>query len=292
MISEVVQLIPASFTDTYELNNGVKIPCIGFGTYKTPADETCGAVLQALDAGYRLIDTAAYYGNEAGVGEAVRKCGLPREEIFVTSKVWNTDRGYDKTLASFDRTMAALGLESLDLFLIHWPAGLKAYGDKAKEINRDTWRALERLYKEGRVRAIGFSNFLPHHIEEVMETAEIKPMVDQIEFHPGWAQLSVSEYCLKNGIAVEAWSPLARGAVLENETLSKIAEKYGKTTSQVTLRWIMQHGIIPLPKSVHRERMDQNLNVFGFTLDDKEMSEIDGLKNLGGKCANPDEMDD
>ncbi len=285
-------MIPTSFTETYELNNGVRIPCIGFGTYKTPADDTCRAVLEAIDAGYRLIDTASFYGNESGVGKAVRTCGLPREDIFVTSKVWNTDRGYDKTLASFDRTMDALGLGYLDLFLIHWPASLKAYGERAKEINRDTWRALEKLYNDGRVKAIGLSNFLPHHIDEIMETESIKPMVNQIEFHPGWAQLSISDYCIRNGIAVEAWSPFARAAVLENETLVRTGIKYGKTSSQVTLRWIMQHGIIPLPKSVHRERMDSNLDSFDFMLNDQEMAEIDALKNLGGKCAMPDEMDD
>ncbi len=285
-------MIPTSFTETYELNNGVRIPCIGFGTYKTPADDTCRAVLEAIDAGYRLIDTASFYGNESGVGKAVRTCGLPREDIFVTSKVWNTDRGYDKTLASFDRTMDALGLDYLDLFLIHWPASLKAYGERAKEINRDTWRALEKLYNDGRVKAIGLSNFLPHHIDEIMETESIKPMVNQIEFHPGWAQLSISDYCIRNGIAVEAWSPFARAAVLENETLVRTGIKYGKTSSQVTLRWIMQHGIIPLPKSVHRERMDSNLDSFDFMLNDQEMAEIDALKNLGGKCAMPDEMDD
>lgn len=288
----MIQVIPTSFTETYELNNGVRIPCIGFGTYKTPADDTCRAVLEAIDAGYRLIDTASFYGNESGVGKAVRTCGLPREDIFVTSKVWNTDRGYDKTLASFDRTMDALGLDYLDLFLIHWPASLKAYGARAKEINRDTWRALEKLYNDGRVKAIGLSNFLPHHIDEVMETESIKPMVNQIEFHPGWAQLSISDYCIRNGIAVEAWSPFARAAVLENETLVRTGIKYGKTSSQVTLRWIMQHGIIPLPKSVHRERMDSNLDSFDFMLNDQEMAEIDALKNLGGKCAMPDEMDD
>ncbi|MDY2670692.1 MAG: aldo/keto reductase [Anaerovoracaceae bacterium] len=285
-------MIPVSFTESYELNNGVKIPCIGFGTYKTPPEDTRRAVLEAIDAGYRLIDTAAYYRNEAGVGEAVRECGVPREELFITSKVWNTDRGYDKTLAAFDRTMEQLGLDYLDLYLIHWPAGLKAFGERAKDINRDTWRAMEKLYRDGRVRAIGCSNFLPHHIEEIMETEEIKPMVNQIEFHPGWAQLFNSEYCLKNGIAVEAWSPFARGAVLDNETLAGIGRKYGKTSSQVTLRWIMQHGIIPLPKSVHRERMDANLDCFDFMLNEEEMSQIDALENLGGKCAMPDQMDD
>lgn len=285
-------MIPVSFTESYELNNGVKIPCIGFGTYKTPPEDTRRAVLEAIDAGYRLIDTATYYRNEAGVGEAVRECGVPREELFITSKVWNTDRGYDKTLAAFDRTMEQLGLDYLDLYLIHWPAGLKAFGERAKDINRDTWRAMEKLYRDGRVRAIGCSNFLPHHIEEIMETEEIKPMVNQIEFHPGWAQLFNSEYCLKNGIAVEAWSPFARGAVLDNETLAGIGRKYGKTSSQVTLRWIMQHGIIPLPKSVHRERMDANLDCFDFMLNEEEMSQIDALENLGGKCAMPDQMDD
>lgn len=278
-------------TDSFIMHNGNAVSCIGYGTYKTSNEESCDAVLAAVKAGYRHIDTAAYYRNEEGVGKAVRECGVPREELFVTSKVWNADRGYENTKKAFADSMKRLGLDYLDLYLIHWPANRKQFGDEAKQINAGTWKALEELYAEGKVKAIGVSNFLPHHIEELMETAKVKPMVDQIEFHPGWAQLEVSEYCQKNGIVVEAWSPLGRRAVLDNEVLKGIAEKYGKNAAQVCIRWILQHGILPLPKTVHPDRMAENADVFDFELTAEEMKVIDGLKDLGGQCARPDEVD-
>ena len=257
-----------SLTDSFTMHNGKTIPCIGYGTYKTSEEEVYDAVIAAIKAGYRHIDTAAFYKNEAGVGRAVRECGVPREEIFVTSKVWN-----------------------MDLYLIHWPANKKQFGDEAKKINAETWRALEELYAEGKVRAIGLSNFLPHHIEELMEGAKVKPMVDQIEFHPGWAQLEVSEYCLKNDIVVEAWSPLGRKDALDNEVLREIGAKYRKSAAQICVRWVMQHGILPLPKTVNPGRMAENADVFDFELTAEEMRTIDELENLGGQCALPDEVD-
>lgn len=278
-------------TDYFTMSNGKTIPCVGYGTYKTSGEEVYAAVLSAVKAGYRHIDTAAYYHNEEGVGRAVRECGVPREELFLTSKVWNTDRGYAQTKKAFADTMERLGLTYLDLYLIHWPANRKQFGDEAKRINAETWKALEELYAEGKVKAIGLSNFLPHHIEELMETAKVKPMVNQIEFHPGWAQLEVSGYCQKNDIVVEAWSPLGRKAVLDNEVLKGIGEKHGKKTAQVCVRWIMQHGILPLPKTVNPERMAENADVFDFELTAEEMKTIDGLKGLGGQCARPDEVD-
>ena len=281
----------SKMTDNITMNNGIMIPCIGYGTYKTSDEDVYEAVLSAVKAGYRHIDTAAYYKNEAGVGRAVRECGVTREELFITSKVWNTDRGYEKTRKAFADSMERLGLEYLDLYLIHWPANKKQFGDEAKSINAETWKALEELYAEGKVKAIGLSNFLPHHIEELMETATVKPMVNQIEFHPGWAQLDVSEYCRKNGIVVEAWSPLGRRDALNNEVLKDIGAKYGKKTAQVCIRWIMQHGILPLPKTVNPYRMTENADVFDFKLTAEEMRTIDELKNLGGQCALPDEVD-
>ena len=224
-------------TDSFVMRNGKTIPCIGYGTYKTSEEEVYDAVIAAIKAGYRHIDTAAFYKNEAGVGRAVRECGVPREEIFVTSKVWNTDRGYENTKRAFAESMERLGLDYLDLYLIHWPANKKQFGDEAKKINAETWRALEELYAEGKIKAIGLSNFLPHHIEELMEGAKVKPMVDQIEFHPGWAQLEVSEYCLKNDIVVEAWSPLGRKDALDNEVLREIGAKYRKSAAQICVRW-------------------------------------------------------
>lgn len=278
-------------TDSFIMHNGKTIPCIGYGTYKTYDNEACDAVLLAIKAGYRHIDTAAYYQNEQGIGKAVRKCGIPREELFITSKVWNTDRGYEKTKKAFADSLERLGLEYMDLYLIHWPANRKQFGDDAKRINAETWKALEELYAEGKVKAIGVSNFLPHHIEELMETAKVKPMVNQIEFHPGWAQLEISRYCQQNDIVVEAWSPLCRNEALENETLKSIGKKYKKGTAQVCIRWIMQHGILPLPKTVNAGRMAENADVFDFELTAEEMQLIDGLKNLGGLCSLPDEAD-
>lgn len=278
-------------TDCFIMNNGKTIPCIGYGTYKTPGEDVYEAVVSAVKAGYRHIDTAAYYHNEEGVGRAVRECGVARDELFITSKVWNTDRGYEKTKKAFAVTMERLGLAYLDLYLIHWPANRKQFGDEAGKINAETWKALEELYAEGKVKSIGLSNFLPHHIEELMETAKVKPVVDQIEFHPGWAQLKVSEYCQKNDIVVEAWSPLGRKAVLDNEVLKDIGEKYGKKPAQICIRWVMQHGILPLPKTVNPDRMSENADVFDFKLTAEEMEIIDGLKNLGGQCALPDEVD-
>lgn len=280
-----------ALADGVTLNNGIKIPCIGYGTYKTSDEEVYDAVMAALQAGYRHIDTAAYYGNERGIGKAVRECGIAREELFITSKVWNADRGYENTKKAFAATIERLGLNYPDMYLIHWPANRKQFGDEAKRINAETWRALEELYAEGKVKAIGLSNFLPHHIEELMETAKVKPMVNQIEFHPGWAQLSVSEYCQKNDIVVEAWSPLGRRAVFDNRLLQDIGTKYGKSVAQVCIRWEMQHNIVPLPKTVTPGRMKENMEVFDFMLTQKEMEEIDALENLGGSCALPDEVE-
>lgn len=278
-------------TSCFMLNNGLSIPCVGYGTFQTPNDETCAAVLEAIKVGYRHIDTAAFYGNEEGVGEAVRKSGVPREQLFITSKVWNSDRGYEKTKAAFAKTMKNLQMEYLDLLLIHWPANRKQFGDAAKGINAETWRAMEELYQEGKIKAIGLSNFLPHHIDELMETAQIKPMVNQIEFHPGWAQTDIVEYCLKNDIVVEAWSPLGRKDALENETLKSIAAKYGKSVAQLCIRWVLQHDVLPLPKSVTPSRILENTKVFDFTIDAADMQAIDALKNIGGQCALPDEVD-
>ena len=187
--------------------------------------------------------------------------------------------------------MKKLGTDYLDLYLIHWPANRKQFGDAAKALNADTWRALEDLYTAGRIKAIGVSNFLPHHLEELLETARIKPMVNQIEFHPGWAQLETAAYCQKLGMVVEAWGPLGHKAVLQNETLQKLAEKYGKSTAQLCVRWVLQHGLLPLPKSVNPGRMQQNLEVFDFEIDERDMRTIDALQNIGGECAKPDEVD-
>ncbi|MCO8193294.1 aldo/keto reductase [Anaerofustis sp. NSJ-163] len=278
-------------TDTFKLNNGIDIPCIGYGTFQTPDGKSVeDGVKEALKIGYRHIDTAYFYQNEKGVGKAIRESGIKREDIFVTSKLWNSDRGYESAKAAFEKTMDNLGLEYLDLFLIHWPA-IKKQFDNAEEINAETWKAFEEIYETGRVKAIGLSNFLPHHIDELMKTAKIKPMVNQIEFHPGFAQIETAKYCIENDIVVEAWSPLGRKEVLENETLVELAKKYNKSTAQICIRWVLQHNILPLPKSVTPSRILENSQVFDFKISEDDMKTIDNIPCCGGQCANPDDVD-
>lgn len=215
-----------SLTSGLKLSNGVTIPGLGYGTYQTPPEDAYRAVTDALAVGYRHIDTAALYGNESGVGQAVKDSGLKREEVFITSKLWNTERGYDKTMAAFEKTLAELGTDYLDLYLIHWPANEKQFGQEAAALNLDTWRAFEDLYKAGKIKAIGVSNFMPNHLEALLAQAEIKPMVNQIEVHPGWPQTEAIRYCQRNDILVEAWAPLGEAAALSNPVLAKIAAKY------------------------------------------------------------------
>lgn len=274
--------------DTYTLANDVQIPCIGFGTWQTPDGETAiNSVKAALKAGYRHIDTAACYGNEASVGQAIKESGVPREEIFVTSKVWNTERGYEKTLAAFETTMAKLDLDYVDLYLIHWPAAANQF-ENWKEINAQTWRALEELYIKGKVKAIGVSNFLPHHLEALLEGAKVVPMVNQIEYHPGFMQAESVAFCKAHNILVEAWSPLGTGNVLNNETLIMMAQKYSKTVAQICIRWVLQHGLLPLPKSITESRIIENTEVFDFEIKEEDMAIIDAIPFCGGAGINPD----
>ena len=276
--------------DCFELINGVKIPCVGFGTWQAPDGDTArNAVEQALKCGYRHIDTASAYKNEGSVGEAVKSSGIAREEIFVTSKVWNKSRGYDTTLAAFEKTMSRLGLDYLDLYLIHWPANSRQF-ENWREINLSTWKALTELCKEGRIRAIGVSNFRPHHLEELLET-EIQPMVNQIEFHPGFMQKETVEFCRKNNILVEGWSPLGSGRVLEHAGLKNIAEKYGKSVAQLCIRWCLQNDVLPLPKSVTESRIAQNADIFDFEISAADMEYINALPEMGFSGFDPDLAD-
>lgn len=268
------------------------MPLIGFGTYL--ADEgNCvfNAVTCALNEGYRLIDTASFYKNESGIGKAIKASDLPRESVILTTKVWNTDRGYENTLRAFEESRKKLGVDYIDIYLIHWPANEKQFGQESKSINALTWKALETLYKESKVKAIGLSNFLPHHIDELMETAEITPMINQIEFHPGFSQFEIAEYCKSKGIAVEAWSPLGRSSALDNSVLSDLADKYKKSPAQICLRWEIQNGIIPIPKSLSASRIKENLNVFDFCLSDNDMRKLNNLKPYGKSHASSDEID-
>ena len=275
----------------YVLNNDYKIPSIGFGTFRTPSgEETEQSVLNAIKAGYRHIDCAAAYGNEKSVGDAIRKSGIAREELFVTSKLWNDEKGYEKTIAAFNKTLEDLQLDYLDLYLIHWPIA-KASKNNWQEANSESWRAFEDLYKQGKIKAIGVSNFLLHHFEPLLKTAKIKPMVNQIEFHPGMLQEETVEFCKKNNILVEAWAPFSNGQILSNPVLTEIADKYNKSVAQLSLRWIIQKGIVPLPKSVTPERIKSNLNVFDFEISAQDSETIDKLTNCGGSGLHPDEVD-
>lgn len=275
----------------YQLSNGVKIPCVGFGTWQAQNGGVAyTAVREAIARGYRHIDTAAAYGNEESVGRAVRDSGLPREEIFVTSKLWNTDQGYESTLAAFEQTMERLGLEYLDLYLIHWPVPAARRNDW-KEANIATWKAFEKLYRKGKIRAIGVSNFLQHHLENLLSCAEVAPMVNQIEVHPGCNREDITAFCQEKGILVEAWSPLARGKIMDNPVLREIAERHGKSIPQVALRWLLQRGILPLPKSVTPFRIASNGDIFDFALSGEEMERIHKIIGCGGMTHDPDHID-
>lgn len=277
-------------TDAFELSNGVEVPCVGFGTWQTPDGKTAvTAVKTAIRVGYRHIDAAAVYANESGVGEGIKESGIKRDELFITSKVWNTDRGYDTTMRAFDKTMADLQLEYLDLYLIHWPASASRFSDW-KDINLQTWKAMTELYKAGRIRAIGTSNFLPHHLDPLMES-EVKPMLDQIEFHPGWMQPETVRYCNDHKIIVEAWSPLGTGKMLINPTLVSIAAKYDKSVAQLCIRWCLQNTVLPLPKSITPSRIEENTKVFDFVITDEDMAVINTMPYCGGSGLNPDEVD-
>ena len=277
-------------TDTFTLSNGVNIPCIGFGTWQAPdGDIATEAVKSALKAGYRHIDTAAIYRNEESVGRAIRESGIDRSEIFVTTKLWNKCRSYELAYAAFDRSISKLGLDYVDLYLIHWPASPSQY-DNFDEINLSTWKAMTELYKAGRIKSIGVSNFMPHHLEALMKT-EVAPMVNQIEFHPGFIQEETVKYCKENGILVEGWSPLGSGRVLSDERLIKIAEKYGKSVAQICIRYSLQHGVLPLPKTVTESRIIENANVFDFELSCDDMAKIDSYEVFGESGFHPDKAD-
>jgi len=269
------------------LSNGYRIPKMGFGTFRMAPEDTVEAVKCAIEAGWRHIDTAAVYGNEKEVGLAVRESGLAREQIFVTSKLWNADRGYDSALRAFDQTLERMGFDYLDLYLIHWPAS-PFFHDDWKKQNADSWKALERLYKEGRIKAIGLSNFMPRHINELLKTAEIKPMVNQIEFHPGWMQKDCTDFCKEHGIVLEAWAPLIKGEILSDSAIRNIASAHGCSEAQVVLSWVLACGIIPLCKSVTPSRITENLKAAEIKLTPEEVSAISSMANCGGRCYNPD----
>lgn len=278
-----------SMKDTYRLHNGVEMPCLGLGTYQSKDAVAAAAVKSAMETGYRLIDTAAAYGNERGVGQGIRISGVPREEIFVTSKLRNAAHGYKATLEAFDMTLEKLGLRYLDLYLIHWPNPIQ-YRSTWREATIGTWKAFEELYKAGRIRAIGVSNFMPHHIEMLKENCEILPMVNQLRLCPGVTQPEVVRYCKEHGIQVEAYSPFGTGAIFKVPEMQALAEKYGKSVGQICLRWSLQMGWIPLPKSANPVRVQQNTEVFDFELEPADVEFIANLKGVCGEAPVPDEI--
>lgn len=276
-----------SLQDTTTLHNGVKMPWVGLGVFKVEeGPELINAVKTAIKHGYRSIDTAAIYKNEEGVGQGIREgikeASISREDLFVTSKVWNSDQGYESTLAAFETSLNKLGLDYLDLYLIHW-----AVEGKYKE----TWKALERIYKAGKVRAIGVSNFQIHHLQDLMQDAEIKPMVNQVEYHPRLTQKELQAFCKEQEIQLEAWSPLMKGQLLDNPTLQKIADKYDKSIAQVILRWDLQNGVVTIPKSTKEHRIIENANIFDFELTKEDMEKINSLHDNHRVGPDPDNVD-
>jgi 2,5-diketo-D-gluconate reductase A len=263
---------------TIRLNDGNAMPQVGFGVWRVSNAEAGTTLAEAVKAGYRSIDTASIYGNEEGVGEAIRAVSLPREELFITTKVWNDRQGYDSTLRAFDESLARLKLDHVDLYLIHWPvAGSEAY--------RDTWRALIKLKQEGRAKSIGVSNFLVPHLQRLIDETGVTPAVNQIELHPRFQQKELSAFHKANGIATECWSPLGQGKILRDETLAAIGRKYGKTPAQVILRWHIDNGFVVIPKSVTPSRIRENVDVFDFTLDADDRRAIEGLDSAAGRVG-------
>lgn len=263
------------------LNNGIKMPLLGFGTYNTEdLFKLKNSIKECIKIGYRHIDTASFYGNEEVIGSALKECDISRNEIFLVDKVWNSEQGYDKTLKAFINSIKNLKTDYLDLYLIHWP----------QPLNKETWKVLEKLYKEGYIRAIGVSNFTINHLKELIENAEIMPAVNQIEFHPRLVQKELMKYCKEYNIQLEAWSPLMRGLVFEIPFLQKLSQKYERTISQIVLRWDLQMGVATIPKSTTYTRIKENADIFNFEISKEDMSEIEKLNDGFRVGMNPKDV--
>ncbi len=275
-----------TINDCYTLNNGVQIPCVGFGTYKAATGNSADIILTAIQTGYRFFDTASFYETEVYLAEAIQKSGIKREEFFITSKVWKTEMGYQETLDAFARTLANLNTDYLDLYLIHWPR--PTLTEEWKNICLDTWKAMEELYNAGKIRAIGLSNFLPHHLDVILDNCSVKPMVNQLEMNPGYTQEAAVLYSQQNNILVQAWSPLGRTRVLQAPILVEMAQKYNVSPARICIRYALQKGINPIPKASVSERMKDNMNVFNFEISKEDMHRLNTIPQIGWSGEHPD----
>lgn len=271
------------------LNNNLEIPHIGFGTWLISDSDAVGAVCNAIEAGYTMIDTASYYKNETGVGKGIKESKVKREDIFLTSKLWNDDHGYEKAVKAIDCSLKRLEVDYLDMYLVHWPVPADKRECWQEDI-ADTWRAMEEIYKSGKVKSIGVSNFMPHHLDVIKENCSIMPVVNQIEYHVSFMQEETVDYCKKNNIIIQAWSPLARGGVFEIDIIDELAKKYNKTTAQICLAWEINKGIIPIPKTVNRQRMLENLEALNIILAEEDIKLIDSIKECSNSGHHPDKI--
>lgn len=275
-----------NINDCFTLNNGVTIPCIGFGTYKAAEGDSSDSIVTAIKAGYRFFDTASFYETEVYLAEALKRTGLPRKEVFITSKVWKAEMGYNGTMEAFERTLKNLDTDYLDLYLIHWPR--YTLEGEWKQTCIDTWKAMEELYKAGRIRAIGLSNFLPHHLDVILEHCTVKPMVNQLEIHPGYTQEAALRYCQERDILVQAWSPLGRQRVLQDSLIVELSSKYNVTPAQICLRYLLQRGINSIPKASSAARMQNNMDIFNFEITTEDMHRLNTLPQTGWSGEHPD----
>ena len=273
--------------ERYVLNNGVEIPAVAFGTYKAADGKSADVIRAAIGAGYRYFDTASFYGTETYLAEAIRESGIPRREFFIASKLWKDEMGYENVKSAFERTLNNLRTDYLDLYLIHWPLPEPGYKEW-RQLDKETWRAMEELYEAGKIRAIGLSNFLPHHIENILKDCRVRPAVDQIEYHPGYSQEAVVNYCRERGILVQAWSPIGRSRVLDEPLVKELAAKYDVSPAQICLKFAVQRNIIPLPKSSSEERMRENLDLYSFELEQDDIWRLSTMPQTGWSGEHPD----
>lgn len=276
-----------SIYDCFKLNNDMKIPCVGFGTYKAAGGNNVEILKTAIEAGYRYFDTASFYQTEEFVGQAIRESNLPREDFFLVSKMWKDEMGYQQTKDALEKSLKRLGTDYLDIYLIHWPRP-SADCENWKELDLETWRAMEELQKEGKIRGLGLSNFLPHHIKNILENGTVKPVVNQLELHPGYMQQAAVQYCKEHGIQMQAWSPIGRRRILEDGLILELAGKYQVSPAQLCLRFLLQNDIIPLPKSSSMERMKQNMDLFHFEISEEDVSRLATMPQAGWSGEHPD----